>query len=87
MDYFDLFEFAKTVGHGLETTQVWLYGEDCDCGCKYMVLRCGEIVGHYKTLKQVERALKQIEAELKPYIERHEAALVKSWEYAQLRLF
>lgn len=87
MDYSDLLERAKTVGCTLEHTHEWTYGEGCECGCKYMLVKRIEILAHCKTLKQAERAITHMQHDLEPYVTQHAADLAATWKAAQMRLF
>lgn len=80
LNYFDLLEEAKTLGLSVEHSIDWLYGEQCDCGCKFVVVTLQQlaVVKHCKTLKQVNTVLKHERAGLKPHVEKFE-----KWQQTQ----
>lgn len=65
----ELFEVkARSVGFTVERTEIWFLGEECGCGCKYLVLSGCSIMAHCKTVKQVAQAIAHERAGLKPFI-------------------
>ena len=87
LDNFDLFEVqSRAVGLLVEPTEVWSYGEGCECGCKWIVLRQFHIVSHCKTVAQVKKAIAAEGKGLEPLREKHREVQAKAWEAVQLKL-
>jgi hypothetical protein len=87
IDRFELFEVqAREVGFTVEPTEVWTYGEGCECGCKWMVLSGMTIAAHCKTVRQVAKAIATERKTLQPLVEAHKQKLERSRRVVQLSL-
>jgi hypothetical protein len=87
IDRFELFEVqAREVGFTVEPTEVWTYGEGCECGCQWMVLSGMTIVAHCQTVRQVAKAIATERKELNPLVEVHKKRLEQSRQVVQLSL-
>jgi hypothetical protein len=83
--YYELLEEGKPLGWYLEPTEIWSYGEGCECGCKYVAASADATTHHhFKTLSQVAKFYRRERGELEPY--RVELIKVQQAMYQQIEL-